>query len=448
MVNTLILPELRAMLEEQDDQGLAEVTAELHPATVADFTEGLCAVDTWRVLDHAPLARQAEIFPYYSPEKQVELVTEGGREHMPKLIEEMASDNRVDLLERLDPELVEELLPLVAKAERHEIRMMLSYPEHSAGSVMTTEYASLPEDITAGEAMSRLRVQAPHSETIYYVYILDAERHLLGFVSLLDLILAKPSTPISNLMERDLIRVRVDDDREVVAQQLAKYDFLAIPVVDEHNRLVGIVTHDDVIDVVIEEATEDAHRIGGLDPLTLGYLQTRLFTMTWKRGLWLTILFFTAILTTFALSRYDEQIDSQFKWLILFIPLVISTGGNSGNQSATLVITALSTGDISLKDWARVVRREIIVGLGLGAGLAVLGYFVALIHAPAYYDAMVVPITVLLVVSGGALVGSILPLIFRRLGLDPALMSNPFVAGIADIMGIVIYMNVAMLLLR
>lgn len=448
MVNTLILPELRAMLEEQDDQGLAEVTAELHPATVADFTEGLSSAETWRVLDHAPIARQAEIFPYYSPEKQVELVMEGGREHMPKLIEEMASDNRVDLLERLDPELVEELLPLVAKAERHEIRMMLSYPEHSAGSVMTTEYASLPEDITAGEAMSRLRVQAPHSETIYYVYVLDGERHLLGFVSLLDLILAKPSTPISNLMERDLIRVRVDDDRELVAQQLAKYDFLAIPVVDEHNRLVGIVTHDDVIDVVIEEATEDAHRIGGLDPLTLGYLQTRLFTMTWKRGLWLTILFFTAILTTFALSRYDEQIDSQFKWLILFIPLVISTGGNSGNQSATLVITALSTGDIGLKDWARVVRREIIVGLGLGAGLAVLGYFVALIHAPTYYDAIVVPATVLLVVSGGALVGSILPLMFRRLGLDPALMSNPFVAGIADIMGIVIYMNVAMLLLR
>jgi magnesium transporter len=448
MVNTLILPELRAMLEEQDDQGLAEVTAELHPATVADFTEGLGAAETWRVLSHAPLPRQAEIFPYYSPEKQVELVMEGGREHMSKLIEEMASDNRVDLLEHLDPEIVEELLPLVAKAERHEIRMMLSYPEHSAGSVMTTEYASLPEDITAGEAMSRLRVQAPHSETIYYVYILDAERHLLGFVSLLDLILAKPSTPISSLMERDLIRVRVDDDREVVAQQLAKYDFLAIPVVDEHNRLVGIVTHDDVIDVVIEEATEDAHRIGGLDPLTLGYLQTRLFTMTWKRGLWLTILFFTAILTTFALSRYDEQMDSQFKWLILFIPLVISTGGNSGNQSATLVITALSTGDITLTDWARVVRREIIVGLGLGAGLAVLGYFVALIHAPTYYDAIVVPATVLLVVSGGALVGSILPLIFRRLGLDPALMSNPFVAGIADIMGIVIYMNVAMLLLR
>jgi magnesium transporter len=239
MINPILLPELRLMLAEKDSQGLFEVTTELHPATVADFTEGLSVEETWEVLSHAPLGTQAEIFSYYSNTKQEEMVLGAGRQRMSSLLEEMASDNRVDLLKRLDENVVQELLPLIAKAERHDIVTLLSYPEHSAGSVMTTEYASLPADITASEALARLRSVAPDNEMIYYIYVLGPERHLMGFVSLRDLILAKPSALVGDLMERDVISVRVDADQEEVAKLIARYDFLAIPVVDSTGKLVG-----------------------------------------------------------------------------------------------------------------------------------------------------------------------------------------------------------------
>jgi magnesium transporter len=445
MINPILLPELRLMLAEKDDQGLAEVTTELHPATVADFTEGLTVEETWQVLSHAPLATQAEIFSYYSNAKQEEMVLGAGRQRMSALLEEMAPDNRVDLLKRLDENLVQELLPLIAKAERHDIVTLLSYPPHSAGSVMTTEYASIPADITAGEALSRLRLAAPDNEMIYYIYVLGPERHLTGFVSLRDLILARPNTLVSDLMERDVISARVDEDQEEVAKKIARYDFLALPIVDATGKLVGIVTHDDVIDVVQAEAVEDVQRIGGVEPLSVGYLQTRITTLTWKRGMWLAILFLTAMFTTTALDRYEDT-RNEHRWLIVFLPLIMSCGGNSGTQSATLIIAALSTGDVTLRDWLLVVRRELVTGLLLGAGLGFLGFLIGLWYV-GWPLALVVPLTVLLVVTCGTIVGSLLPLSFRRMGLDPALMSNPFVSGIIDILGIVIYMNVAMAVL-
>jgi magnesium transporter len=445
MVNPILLPELRLMLSETDAQGLFEVTTELHPATVADFTEGLSVDESWEVLSHAPLGTQADIFSYYSNSKQEEMVLGAGRQRMSALLEEMAPDNRVDLLKRLDENVVQELLPLIAKAERHDIVTLLSYPEHSAGAVMTTEYASLPADITASEALSRLRLVAPDNEMIYYIYVIGPERHLTGFISLRDLILARPGALVADLMERDVISARVDEDQEEVANKIARYDFLALPIVDATGKLVGIVTHDDIIDVVREEAVEDVQRLAALDPLRLGYLQTRVFTLTWKRGMWLAILFLTAMFTATAMDRYEEA-RVEYAWLMLFLPLIMSCGGNSGSQSATLIIAALSTGDITLNDWWVVVRRELLMGLLLGAGLGLLGFVIAFVYV-GWPHALIVPCTVVLVVTCGTIVGSILPLTFHRLGLDPALMSNPFVSGIIDILGIVIYMNVAIAML-
>jgi magnesium transporter len=373
------------------------------------------------------------------------MVLGAGRQRMSSLLEEMASDNRVDLLKRLDENVVQELLPLIAKAERHDIVTLLSYPEHSAGSVMTTEYASLPADITASEALSRLRLVAPDNEMIYYIYVIGPERHLTGFISLRDLILARPNALVNDLMERDVISARVDEDQEEVANKIARYDFLALPIVDGTGKLVGIVTHDDIIDVVREEAVEDVQRLAALDPLRLGYLETRVFTLTWKRGMWLAILFLTAMFTATAMDRYEEA-RVEYAWLMLFLPLIMSCGGNSGSQSATLIIAALSTGDITLKDWWIVVRRELLMGLLLGTGLGMLGFLIAMLYV-GWPSALIVPCTVVLVVTCGTIVGSILPLTFYRLGLDPALMSNPFVSGIIDILGIVIYMNVALALL-
>ena len=443
VANPILIPELRAMLAEGDAAGLREVAEELHPATVAEFSEGLDDGELWRMLDAVPVERQAEIFPYYPMPRQVDLVKSGDRAHLGPLIEWMAADNRDDLLRELDPELVEEILPLVAKAERHDIRMLLSCPEGSAGSLMTTEYASLPADITAGEAITRLRSQAPNSESIYYIYVLDAERKLLGFVSLRDLILARPTALVSDLMQRDPICVRVEEPREKVVETLARFDFIAIPVVDDRNRLVGIVTHDDVLDAVRQEATDDAQRIAAISPLGEGYLEAALVSMTWKRGVWLAILFATAAVTAMVLAKWR----SAHAWLVAFIPLVIASGGNSGNQSATLVITALSTGDCRLADWPRILKRELALGLLLGGLLAIPGYCLALFYAPTPAAALVIPFTILGVVLMGTLVGSALPLLFRSLGLDPALMSNPFVSAIVDIVGIVLYMGIALLVL-
>jgi len=441
--NPLLIPELRVMLADGDTAGLREVAAELHPATVAEFSEGLDDRELWQLLDAVPVERQAEIFPYYPMPRQVELVKAADRPHLGQLLEWMAADNRDDLLRELDPEFVEEILPLVAKAERHDIRMLLSCPEDSAGALMTTEYASLPADITAGEAVTRLRTQAPDSESIYYIYVLDAERHLVGFVSLRDLILAKPTAHVAELMQRDPISVRLEEPREQVVEKLARFDFIAIPVVDEKNRLVGIVTHDDVLDAVRQEATDDAQRIAAVTPLGESYLEAALVTMTWKRGVWLTILFATAAVTAMVMARSPLT----HAWLIAFIPLVIASGGNSGNQSATLVITALSSGDCQLSDWPRILKREFFLGLLLGGLLAVPGYLLALVYAPSPLDALVIPLTILGVVMLGSLVGSVLPLVFRSIGLDPALMSNPFVSAIVDIVGIVLYTTIALLVL-
>jgi magnesium transporter len=373
----------------------------------------------------------------------VELVKAADRAHLGPLLEWMAADNRDDLLRELDPEFVEEILPLVAKAERHDIRMLLSCPEGSAGSLMTTEYASLPADITAGEAIARLRMQAPDSESIYYIYVLDAERHLVGFVSLRDLILAKPTALVADLMQRDVITVRMDESQDKVVDLLARFDFIAIPVVDDHARLVGIVTHVDVLDAVRQEATDEAQMSAAITPLGEGYLDAAITSMTWKRGVWLAILFATAAVTAMVLARWK----SPHAWLVAFIPLVIASGGNSGNQSATLVITALSTGDCKLSDWRRILRREFALGLLLGLILAVPGYLLALAYAPTPAQAVVIPATILSVVLIGSLVGSVLPLMFRSLGLDPALMSNPFVSAIVDVVGLVVYMGLALVLL-
>ena len=441
--NPLLIPELRVMLAEGDAAGLREVAAELHPATVAEFSEGLDDRELWQMLEALPVEQQAEIFPYFQMPRQIELVKAGDRAHLGPLIEWMAPDNRDDLLRELAPDLVEEILPLVAKAERHDIRMLLSCPEGSAGSLMTTEYASLPEDITAGEAITRLRSQAPNSESIYYIYVLDAERRLLGFVSLRDLILAKPTALVADLMQRDPISVRVEEPREKVVEKLARFDFIAIPVVDDRNRLVGIVTHDDVLDAVRQEATDDAQRIAAIQPLGESYLEAALVSMTWKRGVWLAILFATAAVTAMVLAKWR----SPHAWLVAFIPLVIASGGNSGNQSATLVITALSTGDCRLADWPRILRRELALGLLLGGLLAIPGYLLALAYAPTAAAAIVIPLTIVGVVLMGTLVGSALPLLFRSLGLDPALMSNPFVSAIVDIVGLVLYMSVALVCL-
>lgn len=459
MTNTLFLPELREMLAESDAAALAEFCKTLHPARTAEYMEGLSPQETWDVLQHTDEPTRVEIYHYFDFDKQVEMIETLDRAAMAVLIGALAPDERVDILKEVEPAVVDELLPLLPAIERRDIQRLTAYEEGTAGSVMTTSFARLSEKRTARQAIDDLATQAANLETIYYLYVVDEEDHLRGVVSARQLVsaMAKPDVPVAELMERSVVSVQVTDDQEDVADVVAKYDLLAVPVVDQERRLVGIITHDDVIDVMREEAIEDVHMLAGIAPLEDSYLETSLVTLAWKRGMWLTLLFVAGLLTALALQTYDEA-RASWPWLAIFIPLIVSAGGNSGSQSATLIITALTAGHVAGRDWIRVAVREILSGVLLGGLLALIGYGVAtiLLHQEASHGinvpspmaaAFVVPLTLVLVVTFGTLCGAMLPLLFHRLGLDPALMSTPCVAGIIDIVGIVLYMNVAVHLL-
>ncbi|MCA9075693.1 MAG: magnesium transporter [Planctomycetaceae bacterium] len=442
MINSLLLPDLRQMLEEDDGPALKEFCEALHPGVAAEVLGDLNTDATWQVLTHCGPETQAEIFGFLPLPYQVQLVKSIDGPQLTRLIEEMPADDRVDLLERMEPDAVDALLPLLAHAERRDIRKLLSYPEYSAGSIMTTEYASLPAEITVKEALERVRKQAPSRETIYYVYVTDEERHLRGFVSLRDMILAKPDTKLEQLMETDVISVRVDDDQEHVALEIAKYDFIAIPVVDNQNRLVGIVTHDDAADVLVEEATEDQQRQGAVAPLEDSYLDTSLLTLAWKRGIWLVILLGAAFLTAYVISFFVSE-GGGVTWMAMFLPLVLASGGNAGSQSATLIIQALALRETAQGDARRICLREMMMGSLLGAGLACLAILTATVLVEFYWQAMVVGSTVFLVVILGTVVGAMLPIGFKSLGVDPALMSNPLIAALVDVLGVILYYNIA-----
>lgn len=449
MANPLLLPEIRQLIADSDDQGLSEVMNELHPASVAEFAEDLSVDETWQLLEHGDVKRQAEVFPFFSPQKEVELVGGLGRERMSKLLEPMSHDDRVDLLKRLDPETVESILPLVAKADREDIRRLLSFPEHSAGSVMTTDYATLPPDITVSDAIGRLRQQAPDRETIYYVYVVDDQRHLIGFVSLRDLIVAKPTALVRDIMSEEVVRVPADMDQEEVARQLAKFDFLAIPVVDDQDRIIGIITHDDVLDVLVEEATEDALQMAAVAPIEEDYLEASFATVWRKRAVWLSCLFLAELFTFTALASYETAIASVVA-LSLFVPLCISTGGNSGSQAATLITRAMALGQVGPGQWWKVLRHEIVMGIALGITLGAVAFVRASLtpasvlgNANRWDLALVIAQSVAAICLWGTIVGSMLPLVFQKLGFDPGYASSPFVATFVDVTGIVIYFSIA-----
>ena len=450
MLNTLFLPELREMLKTEDSAGLTDFCTAMHPSRTADFMEGLTDQEAWQVLQFAPVGERVEIFTYFDHARQTVLLSNADRDQVATLVAEIASDDRVDMLQELDEATVQDLLTRLPVEERRDVQRLSQYTEGTAGAVMTSEFAKLSETLTIREAMDEIGRQSEEFETIYYLFIVDEEDHLRGLVSARQLLagMKNPETRLADIMETALVTAREMDDQEEVANKVAKLDLLALPIVNDQHHIVGIVTHDDVIDVVREEATEDAHRIAAVDPLDQTYLKTHLLTLSWKRGMWLTILFFFALMTAMALEQYDTQLK-KWAWLVPFIPLVISSGGNSGSQSATLIITALSRGHVALSDWWTIIWRELVMGLLLGAGLGLMSLVVAPFFSdvPPFPQSLVVPITLLLVVVSGTLTGSILPLVFERVGLDPAMMSNPFVAGIVDILGIVIYLSVAIILL-
>lgn len=437
--NTLLEPDLREMLSQHDDVGVNAFCTELYPSVIAEVLEGMDSERAWEVLSHASPVRQAEIFENFPLDYQVVLVRTIPHQALSRIIEEMAHDDRVDLIGQLEPELVETLMPLIAHAERVDILKLLEYPEDSAGSLLTTDYASLPADISVQEALDRLRSQAPSRETIYYVYIVDEQRHLLGFLSLRKLILAKPTSRLSEIMLRDVKSLNVDDDREQAANEILRNGFIAMPVVDKDKKLVGIITHDDAAEVQHQEAEQDAYRQAAVAPLDDGYLETPFFTLAWKRGIWLVILLGASSLTAHVLNFFEPGDAS---WMVLFLPLVLASGGNAGSQSATLVVRAISQNETKGQA-RRIAWREIRIGTVLGTVLAVIAFSMAWLLLWRGDYASTVGLTVFAVVCFGTFFGAMLPLGLDRVGVDPALMSNPLIASLSDMLGVVVYYSVA-----
>jgi magnesium transporter len=462
MSDPLFGPEVRLMLQDGNTAMMKAFCETLHPATIADALadDAFSVEEVWKVLQQAGSYReQAAIFEYFPIDWQVALANGTGRPHMARLVEQMSHDDRVTLLRNLSPQATEALLRLVDEADRRDIAALSNFAEGSVGALLTTDYAWIPAGLTASEAIERLRQQAPDKETIYYIYVLEDDRRLRGVVSLRDLILAGRDTPVTDLMERDIVSLKATDNQEQAAAALARYDFLALPVVDDEGRLVGIVTHDDVIDVIREEATEDLQRQAGMEPVDENYLAAPFGVVWYRRVVWLAVLFLAEQFTFNAMAFFEDSIKT-VAVLALFVPLCLSVGGNSGSQAATLITRALALGHVTLRDWFRVIRHELLMGLALGAALGTLGllrtYFLtfdsSLQNANHTFTSrgeltLVIGLSVTAICLWGTLVGSVLPMAFKRMGFDPAMSSSPFIATFCDMTGIIIFFSVARFLL-
>jgi magnesium transporter len=368
----------------------------------------------------------------------------------------LAPDDAVDVLQEIPREGWQGILDVLDPPTRREVNALLAYEEDEAGGLMSPRFVRARPDMSVDEAIRYVRRQAGERavETIYYVYVLDAHQRLEGVVSFRELLISAGDRPLREIMHTELVSVRDDWPAEAVAKVVAREDLLAVPVIDAEGHMRGIVTIDDVVDVVEEEATEDIQKLGGMEAFDMPYMQTSFLPMLKKRAGWLAVLFLGELLTASAMARFEDEI-ARAVVLTLFVPLIISSGGNSGSQAATLVIRALALGEVKLRDWWRVVRREFAAGLVLGAILAILGvlritlaeYAFGAYGEQAARLAITVGVSLLCVVTLGTLSGSILPLLLRRLGLDPASASAPFVATIVDVSGLAIYFSVAALVL-
>ncbi|MFO0551935.1 MAG: magnesium transporter [Polyangiaceae bacterium] len=365
-------------------------------------------------------------------------------------------DDAADVIQHTPTEERDSILALLDSPTRREVRALLAYAEDAAGGLMSPRFARLRPEMTVDEAISYLRRQAHRKlETIYYAYVLDAEQRLRGVVSFRDLFGASGDQPIAEMMRSPVITVVETQDQEEVARLMAEHDLHALPVVDVDGRMKGIVTIDDIVDVVEQEATEDIQKLGGMEALDTPYLQTPLLAMVKKRAGWLSALFLGEMLTASAMSKYEDEI-ARAVVLALFVPLIISSGGNSGSQATTLIIRAMALGEITLRDWWRIIRRELSAGVMLGAILAMLGFARILVWQGLFHlygahylqVASTVAVSLVGVVMWGTLAGSMLPFIIRRLGFDPASASAPFVATLVDVSGLVIYFSVASVILN
>ena len=437
--------EVVALLEAGEREEALALLTERHPAEIGGTLDELESAHAFALFDGLEHETRARVIPYVQSAHRLSLLERLDLNEQVRLLTDMDADERVDLYQEMPEDWQRRLMPALAKAEREDLLRLASYPEGTVGSVMTSEYAILPAQITSREAVERLRRQALHKETVNIAYVLGADRRLQGTVTLTGLVVAEDDVPVRDLMQQEVVQVHADEPRSEAARLIADYDLLAVPVVDADERMVGIVTHDDAMDVQEAEATEDIYKGATVRPLETGLRSTALSTLYQKRIGWLVLLVFANVFSGASIALHEETIQAHVG-LVFFMPLLIASAGNTGAQSATLMIRAMATGEVVARDWLYMLVREIALGLALGLTMALAVAGIGLLRGGPDV-ALVVALTMVIVVLAGSLIGMSLPFLLERLRLDPATASTPLVTFVADVAGILVYFGMADLLL-
>jgi len=442
MIERVLLPDIIEFIEQKKFDDLKATLIDLFPQDVAELIEDLEDEQKGIVFRLLPKSLATDVFENLTHTEQENLLFSFSNARIKEILEEMSPDNRTDLLEELPAKVVKKWIPLLSPEDRTIVSKLLNYPEESVGRLLTPDFVDLRMGMTAREAIRRIRKIGLDKETVFYLYVIDNQRTLVGVVSLKDMVLADPDALVKDIMFEDFVAVCARDDQEEAANLAQKYDLLALPVLDNENRLVGIVTIDDLIDVLEEEVTEDFHKMAAITPAEEEYFETGIFRLMSRRVIWLILLLFTGGISGNIMKAYSHTIEMVVS-LTFFIPMLLGTFGNSGTQSATLVIRGLATGEIESEDLFKVIRREVAVGLLLGIVLGFFGFLRVYLSQQDLWLSLSTGLTFLCALVAATLAGSSLPLIFKRLKLDPAVLAGPSITTIMDVMGLIIYFEMA-----
>jgi magnesium transporter len=443
---SLLGPELKQLLKEDPEQ-VRELLDEIHPEDLADIIAELEPDEAAALLSRMPAEDAAPIFERLEDDEQEEIAVQMAPESVAHIASEMAPDERADLFSVLPEAMGDDILERLERVDpeaAEDVREIEKWPETSAGHLMTTAYVHVSPDVSVAGAIQAVRQHAEnHHENVYNVYALGIGDKLVGIASLRDLLLAAPSQELREILTTNIISVTPGLDQEEVARRMAKYDLNVVPVIDDRGAILGVITIDDIIDVLTQEQTEDVQKLGAVEPLDVPYFKTGFLSFIKKRGVWLFVLFIGEFFTQTALRHYDPVFEA-IKGAAYYVPLLISAGGNSGSQSSTLIIRGMAVGEIRISDWWRILVREAAMGFVLGLGLAIVGFARVFLYPDQGVSfALTVAVSIVGIVMTGSTVGAIMPLILKRIGLDPATSSTPFIASLVDVLGIIIFVYAA-----
>lgn len=447
--------EIRKLIEDKNYARIRDLLADMEPADIAALFEEFPPDEFTLLFRLLPKLSAAEVFVEMDSDMQMALVEGFSDAELGYVVDKLFVDDTVDIIEEMPANIVKRILAQATPQKRQMINQLLHYPKDSAGSIMTTEFVELRPEMTVAEAFARIRETGLKKETIYTCYVTDKERHLIGVVTVKDMIIAGNDATIADTMETSIVSVNTHDDKEDVARSMDKYDFLAIPVTDKENRLVGIVTFDDAMDVISEEDTEDIEKMAAILPSDKPYLKTSPFEIWKKRIPWLLLLMVSATFTGQIISSFEEKLAA-LSVLIAYIPMLMDTGGNSGSQASVTVIRGLSLGDISFSDFFRVVWNEMRVSVLCGATLAAANFVKLLLVDRLLFgnDELTFPViavictTLVVTVFLAKLVGATLPMLAEKIGFDPAVMASPFITTIVDALSLLVYFQFTRMILK